>query len=112
MRVSWQTPAKLLVSLQWRYIGGVTLETTTNEPVIGKNTPNSFDGHLSAASYLDLAAVWTLLPKVELRASINNLTDRDPPLVSSLITGTGAPNTYPTYDLLGRVVSIALTAKF
>jgi iron complex outermembrane recepter protein len=112
MRVSWQTPTKLLVSLQWRYLGGVTLETTTNQPVIGANTPNSFDGHLPAVSYLDLAAVWTVLPKVELRASVNNLSDRDPPLVSSLITGTGAPNTYPTYDLLGRVFSIALTARF
>jgi outer membrane receptor protein involved in Fe transport len=112
MRFSWQTPANLLVSLQWRYIGGVTLETTTTQPVIGRNTPDTFEGKLGAVSYLDLAAVWTVRPKVELRASINNLSDRDPPLVSSLITGTGAPNTYPTYDLLGRVVSIALTARF
>jgi outer membrane receptor protein involved in Fe transport len=112
LRVSWQTPISLLVSLQWRYIGAVTLETTTTQPVIGKNTPDTFEGKLPAANYVDLAAVWTVLPKVELRASINNLTDRDPPLVSSLITGTGAPNTYPTYDLLGRVISLGLTAKF
>jgi iron complex outermembrane recepter protein len=43
---------------------------------------------------------------------VNNILDQDPPLVSQPISGTGSPNTYPTYDLLGRQVFISATAKF
>ena len=32
--------------------------------------------------------------------------------VFSRIAGTGLPNTYPTYDLLGRKMFIGFTANF
>jgi iron complex outermembrane recepter protein len=38
--------------------------------------------------------------------------DKDPPLISSLIVGTGEPNTYTTYDVLGRVIFLGVSAKF
>jgi iron complex outermembrane recepter protein len=41
-------------------------------------------------SYLDLSAIWTLNKNLELRAGVNNVLDRDPPVVPAEITGTGA----------------------
>lgn len=36
----------------------------------------------------------------------------DPPIVNSLIAGAGLPNTYPTYDLLGRRMFFGVSARF
>jgi outer membrane receptor protein involved in Fe transport len=49
---------------------------------------------------------------ITFRAGVNNVFDKDPPLVSTLIAGTGLPNSYPIYDLLGRKMFVALTANF
>jgi outer membrane receptor protein involved in Fe transport len=49
---------------------------------------------------------------VQIRGGVNNLLDKDPPVVTSEITAGGAANTYETYDLLGRQVYLAVTAKF
>jgi iron complex outermembrane recepter protein len=42
----------------------------------------------------------------------NNVLDKGPPIVDFFISGTGGPNSYPTYDLLGRELFAAFTAKF
>ena len=42
----------------------------------------------------------------------HRILDQDPPLVNNRISQTGSPNTYPTYDLLGRRLFIGLTATF
>ena len=52
------------------------------------------------------------IKKIELRGGINNLLDRDPPLLDNTIVGGGSPNTYSTYDMLGREVFMAFTVKF
>ena len=36
----------------------------------------------------------------------------DPPIVAAAYSQTGSPNTYPTYDLLGRKLFIGFTANF
>jgi outer membrane receptor protein involved in Fe transport len=64
------------------------------------------------AGYLDLSANWNVNEKLAVRAGINNIFDRDPPLIDNAIAGTGTPNTYPTYDLLGRHMFVGLTARF
>jgi hypothetical protein len=40
------------------------------------------------------------------------INDEDPPLVSSLLAGTGMPNIHTTYDLVGRQLFVALHARF
>jgi outer membrane receptor protein involved in Fe transport len=49
---------------------------------------------------------------VQLRAGVNNLFDKNPPIVTSEITAGGQANTYETYDTLGRQLYAAFTAKF
>jgi iron complex outermembrane receptor protein len=121
-RLSWETPLQVLISAQWRFIGAVKLDNNTGNPLLlssaqgYSNTPpgvyDSFDARLPNISYLDLVAAWDVSKNLSVRAGVNNVLDKDPPLVSSLLAGTGSPNTYPTYDLLGRVMFAAFTAKF
>lgn len=72
------------------------------------------DAILGAAgvSYLGLSASWKVAKNVELRAGVNNPFDKDPPIVSSNVVGSGAANSFPTYDQLGRQLYAAFTARF
>ena len=79
--------------------------------------------HVKAQNYFDLAATYTLLDRVNLRAGVNNLFDNDPPLIT---TGSGSRegsnicptgpcngNTYPgTWDALGRLFWAGVTIDF
>lgn len=113
LRVNWTTPWDAMVSVAWRYIGGVKYEADSDEPTIGgSGVKNAFNHKLPARTYIDLSAVWNVRDNFTVRAGVNNVLDQDPPLVNSLINGTGLPNTYPTYDLLGRKLFIGFTADF
>ena len=61
---------------------------------------------------MDLSALWNINGMFALRAGMNNILDQDPPLVNNRISQTGSPNSYPTYDLLGRRMFVGVTAKF
>jgi outer membrane receptor protein involved in Fe transport len=112
LRASWQSPWDVLVSAQWRYIGKVDLETNTSDPTLTNGAHDTFDARLRAVSYLDLSAIWNVHTGFQVRAGINNIFDKDPQVLNSNIVGTGLPNTYPTYDLLGRVMFVGFTANF
>ena len=119
LRVNWETPFHLLLSAQWRFIGSAKLDHNTGNPeLIDNSSPygpgvfDSFDARLPNVSYLDLSANWDINHMISVRGGVNNVLDKDPPLVSSLLASTGAPNSYPTYDLLGRQLFIAFTARF
>jgi outer membrane receptor protein involved in Fe transport len=107
LRVTWDTPWNALFSLQWRYIG----ETALDENVF-QNAGNTADAHLPAYSYLDLSSQWRVNTHFTVRAGVNNVLDTDPPIVSTFVSGIGTPNTYPTYDLLGRELFLSGTLKF
>ena len=53
----------------------------------------------------------TFVDNFELRGGINNVTDKDPPVVPFFIQPGGA-NAYSAYDQLGRQLFVAFTAKF
>jgi hypothetical protein len=49
----------------------------------------------------------------DLRAGINKLLDKDPPIVTNpALQGGGQADTFATYDVLGRQLYAAFTAKF
>lgn len=111
LRLNWETPINLLVSTQWRYISSVSLDTNTSDPQLTNGRFDAFNADLPSVTYIDLSFIYDIDRKIAIRAGINNLLDKDPPLVNSLISGTGTPNAYPTYDLLGRTVFIGLQLK-
>ena len=114
LRANWSTPwYNTSLSVAWRYIDGARYEQDTNEPDgIGKGAVNLFNHRLPERSYVDLSAIWQVNDRFSVRGGVNNVADQDPPLVNSAIIGTGLPNTYPTYDLLGRHFFFGVTANF
>jgi outer membrane receptor protein involved in Fe transport len=119
-RVTWNTPWNVLASLQWRYIGGTSLDANSPQSTLalltnlngGSPAFSSADNNLASRSYLDLSTAWRVNSTLTVRAGVNNILDQDPPILSQPIVGIGEPNAYPTYDLLGRQIFISATAKF
>ena len=119
LRLTWSSPWGWLLSAQWRYIGSVSLDTNDSQSslqLINRLTNgahfDAFDARLGSRSYLDLSASWDVLPHLTVRAGVNNVLDKDPPLVNSAVSQTGSPNSFPTYDLLGRVIFVGVQARF
>ena len=115
LRASWVTPWDVTGSLSWRYIGPVKLDNNDADPSLHFNEDgqyNYFNARLPSFNYLDFTADWQVSKNIELRAGINNMLDKDPPLATVELVSGGSPNTYSTYDALGRRLFIAFTAKF
>ena len=115
-RATWDTPHGVSVSLQWRHTGSVKLAAL--DPKFNL-TDEVSPGHskLRAQDYLDVATVFRVRKDFELRLGVDNVLDRQPPLVVGNTAAGDGPynaNTYPTwYDPLGRFIfaSVAVTFK-
>jgi outer membrane receptor protein involved in Fe transport len=119
VRANWQSPWGVDVALTWRYIQEVDLDLTSSDDDLSGDAATT-DSKLGSRSYFDLTASYTFqemgpVSGLTGRLGINNLTDKDPPLVgqdncpSVLCNG----NTFPqVYDTLGRFVFLGLTADF
>ena len=114
VRVTYDTPiAGLGVGAQWRFLGSVTQDVNSpNELLQGTNGPPA---QIPTFSYIDLTASYTFTKNVTVRVGVNNVLDKDPPLVSvnyfssAFVNG----NTYPgVYDSLGRYMFANLTMQF
>ena len=125
---TWSTPwAGLDITLRWRYVGEAKSEFTSSNPQLtGKALPVT--SHIAAYNYLDLTGSFAITKVVRLQLGINNVTDKDPPIINSggggfgsdcpTISGIGGNsscngNTWPgTYDPLGRYLFAHVTAQF
>jgi outer membrane receptor protein involved in Fe transport len=117
LRVSWETPWNLQLSAQWRFIGPTSFDNNSSQPALQYAEEGFFDTmvtHIPGYSYVDLSAIWAASSRVQVRAGIGNLLDKDPPLVASFdISGAaGTLNTFPAYDLLGRRMFLAVRTTF
>jgi outer membrane receptor protein involved in Fe transport len=113
LRATWNAPHNVQASVTWRYIGGAEYEADSTQPTIGGNkTPDPLDHTIPAVNYMDVTLAWQVMPKLTIRAGVNNILDSDPPLITNTIVGNANPNTYPVYDVLGRQLFMSLTAKF
>ncbi len=113
-RTTWQLPGSVDVAATWRYIGTVANDNNDNDPTLHYAVYGAYTHQpavIGSYSYLDLAATWHVVDNFELRGGINNLTDKDPPVVPFFIQPGGA-NAYSAYDQLGRQLFVAFTAKF
>jgi outer membrane receptor for ferrienterochelin and colicin len=103
------------VSAYWRFIGEVGLDQNTNDPSLHNATFGEYDvvdAHIPRMSYLDLSAIWPVTSQVELRMGINNVFDKDPPIVSQDVNDGTVPSSFPTYDYLGREFFFGVKAHF
>jgi outer membrane receptor protein involved in Fe transport len=120
-RTTWDTPWNVSASATWRFIGPVSQDNNSSDPTLRYSTSHNvtdsvgydyFNARIGAYNYLDLEATWHPADWLALRAGVNNALDKDPPLIDSLIVAGGQANTYDVYDLFGRQLFIAFTAKF
>ncbi len=114
-RTTWDTPWDVSASLTWRYIGSVTQDNNSGDPTLHFSTFGAYDyynGTISSFNYLDLEATWNVNRILQIRAGANNILDKDPPIIDTDIAPGGAANTYSSYDMFGRQLFLAFTAKF
>ncbi len=117
LRVTWETPLDVLLSAQWRFIGPSLFDNNSNNPLLHFAEEGAYDQYnarIPGYSYLDLTAVWRVMKQLELRVGVNNVLDKDPPLVPSadITANSGPANSFAAYDYLGREVFMAFTLKF
>ncbi|MGH8239381.1 MAG: hypothetical protein ACREXP_20520, partial [Steroidobacteraceae bacterium] len=65
--------------------------------------------------YIDLYASWNVLDNIRISGGVNNLFDREPPVVGNEAADTrsNSGNTFPSaYDVLGRVYSFGVNVAF
>jgi iron complex outermembrane receptor protein len=114
-RTAWLTPWDVDVALTWRYIGHTNLDQNDSDETLHFNRYgeyNPFNARIRSHSYLDLAATWNATDKIQVRGGMNNVLDKDPPIVTSDLVSGGAANTYEFYDMYGRQVFLSMTAGF
>jgi iron complex outermembrane recepter protein len=113
LRATWSAPFNMDVSVSWRYLDGVELDLSSPDPDLAGAVLGT-DAAFSSRSYFDLAASYNW-NKMSFRLGINNVLDKDPPLVGQAncppVFCSG--NTFSqVYDTLGRYVFAGLTADF
>ena len=119
---TWSTPwSGLDLTMRWRYIGAVASDTSSPNPILNKGLPVPPGSNIPSFSYIDLSAAISLSKIVRLQAGVNNVLDKDPPLITgsdcAAVSGTpGAAcngNTWPgSYDSLGRYLYAHVTVQF
>ena len=112
LRTTWRTPWHVDASLTWRYLGPVSLDSNTSDPTLNNGVFDYVDARIPAINYLDFQASWDATSVLSFRAGINNMLDKDPPILSSGVVPGGAANTNPVYDMFGRELFVGVTARF
>jgi iron complex outermembrane recepter protein len=117
-RVSLNTPSGFGFSLQWRYINAVKFEGLSKNPVLTGLT-YAGSNSIAAQNYFDLSTTMRFADKFTFRLGVNNILDRQPPLVTTGNPANGANNGCATgcngntftsvYDSLGRYIYAGIT---
>lgn len=117
LRATWTTLDKTTnVSVNWRHTAAMTIGY--NAPAdtgIPRNEPQvrRFYTGVPTYDYIDLSTSFDVARRFTLRLAVNNLFDRDPPLLpdSRSMLGLLRSNTLFRYDLLGRQIVVGATAR-
>jgi len=123
---TWATPwSGFDLTARWRFISGSDSEQISPDSQLAGNTL-PLTQHIKPFSYFDLSADVSLYKMFKLQVGVNNVLDKDPPIIDSggtpfasncpTITPNGSScngNTFPgTYDALGRFFFARVTAQF
>ncbi len=118
----WRHNAKLTftsaagpgIELGWRYYGHVkndafNLDTGEFDPATGVGRPNPTDAKIKAYSYFDLSTMIPVQDKITLRAGVNNLLDKQPPINGLGLAVENGNSFSNVYDVLGRYIFFGAT---
>ncbi len=107
-RTTWSM-GDLQLSYLWRYLDSVEIE-----PVQQANTFAAFR-EIDSYSYIDLAASYAFNDVTKLTVSVQNVFEKDPPVLGNeaATTSANSGNTLPSaYDTLGRIFVVGLNLRF
>jgi iron complex outermembrane recepter protein len=124
---TWATPwSGFDLTARWRFLSGTDSEQISPNPQLAGNAL-PLTQHIKPYNYFDLSADVSLYKMFRLQLGVNNVLDKDPPIVASsgtsvypsdcpTITPNGSScngNTFPgTFDSLGRFFFARVTAQF
>ncbi|MHB9879523.1 TonB-dependent receptor domain-containing protein [Pacificimonas sp. ICDLI1SI03] len=110
---TWMSPWDFDVSLTWRYVSSVDIAQTSSQPALSGSFAE-VNETLGSRNYFDLAGSYEIREAFTIRAGVNNVFDRDPPLTTTAaIEDGGNGNTYPQfYDAAGRYLFVGATVDF
>ena len=91
------------INLRWRYFGGVDYDGDT-DTIAQKNMSKS-------VTYIDLSARFLFLENHDLTIGVNNVFDKEPPMVGGTLA-SNANTTAGFYDTLGRYLFAQATFRF
>jgi iron complex outermembrane receptor protein len=115
-RLTWLTRWHMDLSINWRYLSAVKLDTNSSQAILNNGSYDAYDAVIPAYSYLDLAATWRVGDHLTLSAGVNNVLDKDPPFLNDSVvygvSGGANQNTYTAYDTLGRELFVSFSARF
>ena len=121
MRVTWSTPWDVDLSIAWRHMSSGKFDGNSSNPYLalagGATITPSGGASIADYDYIDLAGSWMVRDSVQLSLGVNNIFDKDPPLLA-----TGGQTVGPTlnlngntfdgiYDSLGRYMFVKITLK-
>jgi len=116
---NWLTPWwGLDLTLRWRFIGPSSVDGTSSDPQLSPAGYVVGADHIPGYNYIDFSAAFPVGNNVDLRFGVNNIADKDPPLVPSggltaCPNSTCNNNTWVgTYDTLGRYIYGHIQIKF
>ncbi|MFZ1100876.1 MAG: TonB-dependent receptor, partial [Steroidobacteraceae bacterium] len=123
LNITWAAPWDALdVTLRWRYFAGETTEQVNPSKYLAGTSYFPPLAHIPAYSYFDLSATFNIYKNVRLELGVNNIADKDPPIVTLADCSTGSAegagancngNTFPgVYDAMGRYLFASITAQF
>ena len=115
---NWQLPwIKGGLGFTWRYIAGTDNSKLSSNPILkaapGQTYPLA--NRIPAYSYFDFNTNITLMKGIDVRFNVQNLFDKDPPLIGfDTSYGIGQNfNTFPTYyTVRGRTMRVGISARF
>jgi outer membrane receptor protein involved in Fe transport len=110
--LSWTSASRITIMGTWRYIGGTKNNKSSSNPQLtGSYQP--YDGKIPVVSYFDIGISFNVANRFTLRAGVNNLLDRDPPLTAS-VGGVATNGTFFSgmYDSLGRYAFVGTSVRF
>lgn len=97
------------VNLRWRYFGELDYVSNTGTPLTADRLVAA-DGGIPAYNYIDLSGSITLFGNVDLTLGVNNVADKEPPLVGNgNALNANAPG---GYDQAGRFIFSSINVKF
>ena len=102
------------VGMRWRHFGNTEIDLASPSPLLN-GTFQKDSQYTGTRDYLDLNASYMLAKGVLLLVGVNNVLDKDPPVLAN---DTLPPpffngNTYPqVYDTLGRYMFVNLKLDF